>query len=177
MGTKLEYIRIKNFLNGEWVEEKGKYEPLYNPSTGEVIGDVPISSREASLAAVESSYDAYFSWRSLGIGKRISYLFDLRAAMERHLEELAFSIAIDQAKHISEARGCVLRVMQLIEAACSIPTLIQGETLESVSANINGRVIRQPLGSFWGNCPLQFPGPGFRLVCAICHWGWKHLYL
>ncbi len=158
MGTKLEYVRIKNFLNGEWVEEKGKYEPLYNPSTGEVIGDVPISSRKASLAAVDSSYDAYFSWRSLGIAKRVSYLFDLRAAMGRHLEDLAFSIAIDQAKHISEARGEVLRVMQLIEAACSIPTLIQGETLESISGNINGRVIRQPLGVFGGIAPFNFPG-------------------
>lgn len=157
MSNKFEFVRIKNFIHGEWVEEKDKYEPLYNPSTGEVIGEVPISSKEASLAAVDSSYEAYFSWRSLPIAKRVSYLFELRAAMERHLEELAFSIAIDQAKHISEARGEVLRVIQLIEAACSIPTLIQGESLESISANISGRVIRQPLGVFGGIAPFNFP--------------------
>jgi malonate-semialdehyde dehydrogenase (acetylating)/methylmalonate-semialdehyde dehydrogenase len=157
MSNKLEFVRIKNFIHGEWVEEKGEYTPLYNPSTGEVIGEVPISSKEASFAAVDSSYEAFSSWRALPIAKRVSYLFDLRAAMAKHSEELAFSLAIDQAKHISEARGEVMRVMQLIEAACSIPTLIQGETLEGVSGNINGRVIRQALGVFGGIAPFNFP--------------------
>lgn len=156
MCTK-EFVRVKNFINGDWVEEGGKYEPLYNPSTGEVIGEVPISSPKASMAAVDSSYEAYGPWRSLPLGKRMSFLFAIRAAMEKHLEELACAIALDQAKHISEARGEVQRVIQLIETACSIPTLIQGETLESISNNINGRVIRQPLGVFGGIAPFNFP--------------------
>lgn len=155
----MEFVRIKNYIDGKWVEESGvDYEPLYNPSTGEVIGEVPVSSRETSVAAIESAHKAYDSWRRQSIGKRVGYLFALREAFEKNLEELAFAIAIDQAKHISEARGEVLRVMQIIETACNIPTLIQGDTLAGISGNIVGRVIREPLGVFGGIAPFNFPG-------------------
>ena len=170
MSNQTDFIRIKNFIDGEWVEETGvEYVPLYNPSTGKVIGEVPLSSEETSLAAVDSSYAAYDGWRRTNIGKRMTYIFDMRQAMIDNLEELAVSIAVDQAKHISEARGEVQRVVQIIEAACSIPTLIQGETLENISGGINGRVIKQPLGVFGGVAPFNFPALvfGWFIPCAI----------
>ena len=153
-----EFIRVRNFINGEWQEETGvPCTTLYNPSTGDVIGEVPMSSPAASAAAVDTAHAAYPGWRSLPISKRVGYLFDIRQAMIDRLEELAVSIAIDQAKHISEARGEVQRVIQIMETACSIPTLIQGETLEGIGGGINGRVIKQPLGVFGGIAPFNFP--------------------
>ena len=66
MSDQMDFIRIKNFIDGEWVEETGvEYVSLYNPSTGEQIGEVPLSTPETSAAAVESSYSAYDSWRRL----------------------------------------------------------------------------------------------------------------
>ena len=154
----VNFTRIKNFINGEWVEEKDvEYVPLYNPSTGEEIGEVPLSSEATSLAAVDSSYAAYESWRKTSISKRMSFLFAMRQAMVEKEEELAVSIAVDQAKHISEARGEVRRVIEIFEAACSIPTLIQGETLDNIAGNINGRVVKQSLGVFGGVAPFNFP--------------------
>ena len=158
VNSQPEYIRIKNFINGEWVEETGvDSTPLYNPSTGEQIGDVPLSKPETSTKAVESSYAAYDSWRNLSLNKRVGYLYDIRQAMIDHMEELAYSIALDQAKHISEARGEVQRVVQILETACGIPTLMQGETLDHIAGNINGRVVKSPLGVFCGVAPFNFP--------------------
>lgn len=158
MSSPMEFIRIKNFIDGEWVDEiEVEHVPLYNPSTGETIGEVPLSSPEASQAAVESAYNAYDSWRSTPISKRMNYLYDMRKGMQDNAEELAVAVAVDQAKHISEARGEVARVVEIIEAACAIPALIQGDTLEGISGNINGRVIRQPLGVFGGIAPFNFP--------------------
>ncbi len=158
MGNAQEFIKIKNFIDGQWVEETGvEYVPLYNPSTGEQIGDVPLSRPETSAKAVESSYAAYDAWRRMSISSRMNYVFDMRKAMQDRAEELAQAIALDQAKHISEARGEVQRVIEIIETACGIPTLIQGETLEGIAGNINGRIIRQPLGVFGGIAPFNFP--------------------
>jgi len=157
--SKENFTRVKNFINGEWVEETGvEYVPLYNPSTGETIGEVPLSSEQTSLAAVDSAYSAFETWRKLSLSKRMSFLFAMRQAMVDREEELAVSIAVDQAKHISEARGEVRRVIEIFEAACSIPTLIQGESLDGIANNINGRVIKQPLGVFGGVAPFNFPG-------------------
>lgn len=156
--ANVNFTRVKNFINGEWLEEKdAEYVPLYNPSTGVEIGEVPLSTQATCLAAVDSSYAAYDGWRKLSLSKRMGYIFAMRQAMVDHEEDLAVSIAVDQAKHISEARGEVRRVIEILEAACSIPTLIQGETLDNIANNINGRVVKQPLGVFGGVAPFNFP--------------------
>ncbi|MFO7710018.1 MAG: aldehyde dehydrogenase family protein [Desulfobacterales bacterium] len=158
MDTTKDFIRIRNFIDGQWTDDiAAERIPLVNPSNGQPIGEVPLSTAGASQAAIDSCHAAYDSWRHLPIGRRVKYLFDIRRVMEERREELAFSIAIDQAKHISEARGEVQRVIEIIETACSIPTLIQGETLEHIGTHITGRVVRQPLGVFCGVAPFNFP--------------------
>jgi malonate-semialdehyde dehydrogenase (acetylating)/methylmalonate-semialdehyde dehydrogenase len=158
MAVASGHIRIRNFIDGAWVEATGgKHVDLFNPSTGEVIGEVPMSDTQAVEAATASAHAAYPGWRATSIGKRMEYLFAIRAAMDANEEELARAIAVDQGKHISEARGEVRRVIQLVETACGIPTLIQGETLNMVSNNIVGRVIKEPLGVFGGVAPFNFP--------------------
>jgi len=154
----MQEIQIRNYIDGQWVEAIGvEQTPLFNPSTGEQIGQVPLSGEDMSAMAIESSHEAYKSWSREAIGKRVGYLFDLRRVMIEKLEDLARAIALDQAKHISEARGEVERVIQILETACGIPTLVQGDTLDNIAANISGRVIRKPLGVFCGVAPFNFP--------------------
>jgi len=80
-------------------------------------------------AAVKSSHTAYFKWRQVPIGKPAGYIFAIHSAMRNNLEKLAQSIAIDQAKHISEVRSEVQRIIEIMEMACNAPVLLQGETL------------------------------------------------
>lgn len=151
-------IRIRNFINGEWQEEvNGKRVPLYNPSTGEEIGSVPISGPATAEVAIATAHAAYKPWRNLSIARRMTYIYKIRDCMVRDLEKLAQAIALDQAKHISEARGEVQRVIEIIESAAATPSTIQGDTLDYVSTNISARVVRQPLGVFGGVAPFNFP--------------------
>lgn len=151
-------LRIRNFINGQWQEEaNGKRVPLYNPSTGEEIGSVPQSNAATAEEAIATAYAAYRPWRNLPIAKRMSFVHALRACMLRDAEKLAQAIALDQAKHISEARGEVQRVVEIIESAAATPAMIQGDTLDYVSGNISARVTRQPLGVFGGVAPFNFP--------------------
>ena len=153
-----ESVRIKNHINGEWLDESnGQYAALRNPSTGQVIGEVPLSSQQTSSAAVAAAAEAYPGWSALPLPKRMDYLFKMYQAMKDNHEELAVSIAIDQAKHIAEARGEVGRVIEILQMACSIPALIQGETVQGIANNINGRLIKAPLGVFCGVAPFNFP--------------------
>ncbi len=77
--------------------------------------------------------------------------------MQNNLEKLAQPIAIDQARHFSEIRGKVQRVIEIMEMACNASPLLQGETLDYIMPGINGRVTRQPLGEFCGVAPINFP--------------------
>ncbi len=150
-------IEIKNYINGQWASKEDTYDPLYNPSTGEVIGEVPISSKETAEAAIATAAEAYKTWREVPIAKRVSYLYKIHNCMERELEDLAYSIALDQAKQIGEARGEVQRVIQIVESALSAPSMIQGDILDQVSSNIYAKVVRQSLGVFGGVAPFNFP--------------------
>ncbi len=79
MVANYQDVRIKNFIHGEWVEETGvETVPLFNPSTGEQIGEVPLSSDKTSQESIDSAYSAYDSWRKLSLSKRMAYIFDLR---------------------------------------------------------------------------------------------------
>ncbi|MFT5400158.1 MAG: malonate-semialdehyde dehydrogenase (acetylating)/methylmalonate-semialdehyde dehydrogenase, partial [Gammaproteobacteria bacterium] len=158
MGNMIELNQIKNFINGEWVvAENCESVPLINPSTGQIIGEVPMSTAEMSNQAVTAAADAYPAWKATPLPKRMDYIFKIYYAMQENLEELAQAIALDQAKHISEARGEVGRVIEIVQMACSIPTLMQGETIQGIASNINGRVIKSPLGVFCGVAPFNFP--------------------
>ncbi len=150
--------QIKNCINGEWVSLDGcKTELLINPSTGETIGELPLSSQDMSNQAVSAAAKAYPEWSSMPLPKRMDYIFKIHSSMKENLEDLSQAIALDQAKHISEARGEVGRVIEIVQMACSIPSLMQGETIQGIANNINGRVIKAPLGVFCGVAPFNFP--------------------
>lgn len=153
----MERLEIKNFINGKWGGPEENNDPLYNPSTGEKIGSVPISCLKTADEATTAAARAYETWSLMPIAKRIAYLYKIHACMTRDLEKLAWGIAYDQAKQIGEARGEVQRVIEIVESACSATVTMQGECLDLISGNINVKVVRQSLGVFAGVAPFNFP--------------------
>ena len=99
-------IQIRNFINGQWQEETGgKTVPLYNPSTGETIGSVPVSNMETCEAAIATAAEAYKTWRLVPIAKRRTYIQRIRECRVRDLEKPAHGISLDEAGHSTEAAG------------------------------------------------------------------------
>ena len=161
-------IQIRNFINGQWQEETGgKTVPLYNPSTGETIGSVPVSNMETCEAAIATAAEAYKTWRLVPIAKRMTYIHKIRECMIRDLEKLAQGIALDQAKHISEARGEV----QLHPRADSgrDPRSDRREHHRQGHETVPRRVRRRGA--------LQLPRAGVRLVHPLRHRHGQHLHL
>ncbi len=156
----MDSIIIRDFINGAFVDDGGAPRiPLYNPSTGAVIGSVPDRADPGTLErALATAHEAYDAWRRVPVAKRVTYVYALREAMVRRFEELARAIALDQAKHIVEARAEVQRVVEIVEAACCTPATIQGDILDQVSNTVYAKVVRQSLGVFGGLAPFNFPG-------------------
>lgn len=157
MDYRNDYVEIRNVINGEWRRD-GSLEtmPIFNPSTGEEIGNVPLTSEEEVIEAVAAAEEAFKTWSKTDVGSRAKYLFALRNKMVENLEELAQIIARDQAKHIADARGEVSRVIQIVENACGLPNMLIGETF-NISESTRGQVLRKPLGVIAGLSPFNFP--------------------
>jgi malonate-semialdehyde dehydrogenase (acetylating)/methylmalonate-semialdehyde dehydrogenase len=72
-------------------------------------------------------------------------------------------------KTLVDARAEVGRMIEMVEAACAIPTTMQGRILEDVSRGIDAETVRQPVGVCAAIVPFNFPAmvPFWFLPFAI----------
>ena len=63
----------------------------------------------------------------------------------------------EHGKTINDAKGSIFRGYEVVEHACSLTSLLQGETLENVAKNVDLYSYRAPLGVVSGICPFNFP--------------------
>ena len=148
---------VKNYINGEWVDSKGKIVDVVNPATGKVMGKCPISTKEEINAAVEAAKAAFPDWRRTTPLARSRILFRLKASLEENFEELSRIQTMEHGKTIDESRGETRRGIENVEVSCGIPTLMQGYYSEDIATGIDEWVIPTPLGVFGIIGPFNFP--------------------
>ena len=148
---------VKNYVDGEWVESQGELKDVTNPATGQVIGKVPISTKEEIQAAVEAAKAAFPDWRRTTPLARTRCLFRLKELMEENFEEISRIQTQEHGKTIDESRGESRRGIENVEVACGIPTLQMGYNLEDIASGIDEYLIRVPLGVFGVISPFNFP--------------------
>jgi malonate-semialdehyde dehydrogenase (acetylating)/methylmalonate-semialdehyde dehydrogenase len=131
--------------------------PVFNPATGEVIDEVPLSSAEDVDAAVAAASHAYKAWSKTPVMERVRLMFRFKAVLEERFEELAALVTRHHGKTLDEARGEVRRGIEVVDFACGAPTLLQGRTLRDVSSGVDQDLYRYPLGVCAGIPPFNFP--------------------
>ena len=120
-------------------------------------------------AAVAAAREALPAWRGVSVIQRARHLFALREGLEARKEDLARSVTTEMGKTIDDARAEVARMIEMVEAACAIPTTMQGRVLEDVARNVDCETIRQPVGVCAVIAPFNFPAmvPFWFLPFAI----------
>lgn len=150
--------RLRYCVDNEWRESKtGKFMPVMNPSTGEQIAEAPCCTQDEVDAAVAAAARAFPGWSSTPIPERIQLMFRFKQLLDAHLEELTVLLATEMGKVLSEARGDVLKAIEVVECACSTHYLMQGDTCMNVSQGYDTVSYREPLGVFVGIAPYNFP--------------------
>jgi malonate-semialdehyde dehydrogenase (acetylating) / methylmalonate-semialdehyde dehydrogenase len=78
-------------------------------------------------------------------------------------------VTTEMGKTIDDARAEVARMIEMVEAACAIPTTMQGRVLEDVARNVDCETVRQPVGVCAAIVPFNFPAmvPFWFLPFAI----------
>ncbi len=150
---------IPNLVGSQWrVPSEGAQSlPIYNPATGQVIDQVPLSGSQEVDAAVRAAGAAYPSWSRTAVMERVRLMFRYKALLEDHFEELAAIITRHHGKTLDESRGEVRRGIEVVDFACGAPTLLQGRTLRDVSAGVDQDLYRYPVGVCAGIPPFNFP--------------------
>jgi len=150
--------KLKNYINGQWIDPPGaSYIDVQNPSTGDVIAQVPLTTREETNRAIEVAHKAFLSWKGVPVARRAGYLFDLLALLEAEEETISRILVEEMGKSLPDARAEMKRVFENVEVACGMPVLQQGDKLIGCSFEMDGEVIRLPLGVFGMIAPFNFP--------------------
>jgi malonate-semialdehyde dehydrogenase (acetylating)/methylmalonate-semialdehyde dehydrogenase len=161
---------VRNFIGGRWeTPSAAQTEPVYNPATGEVIAQTPLSSAADVDRAVQAAARAYPGWSSTPVVQRMQILFRFKALLEEHFREIGDMVTLENGKGIGDATGEVRRGIEVVEFACGMPTLMMGETVRNVANGIDNISYRFPLGVVAAIVPFNFPAmiPLWTLPIAI----------
>ncbi len=94
------------FIGGEFVEPKsGRYLATIDPSSEEVLAEVPEAGSEDVDLAVTAARDAFDSrWRDLPGRERAKYLYRIARALQERAREFAVLESMNGGKPIKESR-------------------------------------------------------------------------
>jgi malonate-semialdehyde dehydrogenase (acetylating)/methylmalonate-semialdehyde dehydrogenase len=116
-----------------------------------------LADREDVDRAVRTASKAFETWGDVSLTRRARVMFAFRNLVEQHVDDLARIIASEHGKVIDDAKGEVIRGLEVVEYACGLPQLLKGEYSDQVSTDIDAYSFRQPLGVCAGITPFNFP--------------------
>ncbi|KAJ2641479.1 aldehyde dehydrogenase (NADP(+)) ald6, partial [Coemansia sp. RSA 1694] len=147
----------KLYIDGQFVSSQAsEWIDVHNPATQEVVTRVPKTTASELEEAAKSAQSAFGEWRRTSVMTRQRLMLDLQHAIRSNTEKLAASIVAEQGKVLSDARGDVMRGLQVVESMAGIADYMLGSRLE-VAADMDTYTVREPLGVVAGVCPFNFP--------------------
>lgn len=149
--------QVTHLIQGKAVNTKGRTQDIYNPATGDVIGQVHLADKQTVDQAVAAAKAAFPGWSATPPLRRARILFKLKALLEEHIDELAKLVTQEHGKTIVDAKGSIQRGIDVVEYACGIPSHLRGAFAEEVATEIDSYSMRQPLGVCVGITPFNFP--------------------
>ena len=161
---------VKNYVNGQWREaENTGYLDVENPSTGEILAKTPFSTTEETNSAIQAAAEAYKTWSQTPVARRVKPLYDLATILRNNEMEVARVLVEEMGKSIPDGIAEMKRIYENVESACGMPILQQGDKLIGASFDIDGEVIKLPMGVFSMIAPFNFPAmvPFWFLPYAI----------
>ncbi|MDR1852796.1 MAG: aldehyde dehydrogenase family protein, partial [Propionibacteriaceae bacterium] len=148
---------VNHWIDGKEYAVGTKTSPIYNPGTGEKIGEV-LNADEATVdMAVANAKEAFKTWSQVSFGKRTAIMFKFRELLTAATDELAEIVSREHGKVLNDAAGEIGRGLDVVEYVCGIPQLLKGEYTMQASSNLDVYSFREPLGVCGGVTPFNFP--------------------
>jgi len=154
--SKVETVSF--YVDGVWQKPTDRVtQEVTNPATGDVLAHVPYASATDVDRAVQSAHAAYLKWRDVPVVDRVQVLYRYKSLLEQHAAEIAATLTRENGKTADDSKAEVRRMIQMVEVACGMPSLMMGDSLNDIASGIDCKTIRQPIGVCAGITPFNFP--------------------
>ncbi len=149
---------VPMLMDGQLVVPDAKtHEIVFNPSTGQSIGRTPLCDARVVDEVVQSAARALPKWSATPVVDRARIFFHYHTLLEKYFDELAALVTREHGKTLAESRAEVQRGLEMVEFACSIPSLLMGSTLPNIATDVDAETVKHPVGVCVGITPYNFP--------------------
>src|SRR3954462_11732129 len=148
----------KQFIGGEWVDSSsGETMEILNPSTGEVIAEVPRGTAEDVGRAVEAAKKAWDDWRNKTPKDRMELLLSLADLIDEHADELTQLESRNVGKPMSIAADEMPFSADNLRFFAGAARTLEGKSAGEYVEGYPSIIRREPLGIVAGITPWNYP--------------------
>lgn len=152
-------MKIQNYINGEFANPVlDNWLDNYNPSKGEVYGQIPNSTIEDVENAYLAAENAFASWSQTTLATRSKILSKIADLIRTKVTFLAEAESKDNGKPISLAKAIdIPRAAANFQFYANAITQFSSEAHESVGLNAINFTLREPIGVVGCISPWNLP--------------------
>lgn len=173
MSVKSKARTYQNVINGQWVKSSsGKVKESLNPAdTRDIVGYVPMSTKEDVEHAVSAAKAAAKDWRKMSGPARGEFLRKTAETIEQRLDDIAETMTREMGKTLVEAKGETARAIAILRYYASEGMRAIGEVIPSGEEGAVLFTSRVPLGVVGLITPWNFPVaiPVWKMAPALVY--------
>ncbi|MEM7488765.1 MAG: CoA-acylating methylmalonate-semialdehyde dehydrogenase [Pseudomonadota bacterium] len=149
--------QIGHWIDGAVANGADRHADVFNPATGEVQAQVALASADDVDRAVQVAAAAQPAWAATNPQRRARVLMKFVDLLNRDMDALAEALSREHGKTLPDAKGDVVRGLEVVEFCIGAPHHLKGEFTDSAGPGIDMYSMRQPLGVTAGITPFNFP--------------------
>jgi aspartate-semialdehyde dehydrogenase len=151
-------IRSFSYIGGKWCGARsGETFAVFDPASGECIGDVASLGASQSIGAVDAAQTAFAGWAGLLPQERAAIMRRWFELQLEHRDDLARIMVLEQGKPLSEARGEIDYGAAFTEFYAEEAKRPNIESVTSHLADAEVELWREPVGVAALITPWNFP--------------------
>ncbi len=179
---KISKIALKNksllvnkcLINGKWVGSKKTFK-VHNPSTGDLIAEIPDLGKKETSVAIDAAEKAFYLWSKVPAIERSKILKNWHKLVVENADDIAKILTTEQGKPLSDAKGEMNYAISFIEWFAEEAKRIYGDIMPDPIKNKRLMALKQPVGVCAAITPWNFPAamitrkcaPGFAAGCTF----------
>ena len=149
---------------GIWYEGGGDTEPIYNPTTGDVLAEITTCDAATYDLVVDKATEAFEAWRATPAPVRGEYIRRLGQALRDRKENLGALVTLETGKILAEGIGEVQEMIDICDFAVGLSRQLYGLTMASERPRHRMYEQWHPLGPIGVITAFNFP---------VAVWSWN----
>ncbi len=156
--TDPSLLKTASYVDGQWLTwAGGERLVVRNPSTGDVLADLPAVGGGETRVAIEAAQRALPAWRARSGKERSVVLRRWFELVRDNIDDLARLITLEEGKPFAEAVGEITYAASFIEWFGEEAKRVRGDIFDSPESSRRVVVLRESIGVCAAITPWNFP--------------------